>query len=73
MAIAETGSSGRAGFEEKAMSVILRILFIVAGFITALFVARDSLNFDLVQTWMAILLVIILVGAGSLWALRRKT
>lgn len=55
------------------MSVILRILFVLAGFLTALFVARDTLNFDLVQTWVAILLVAVLMGVGGLWALRRKT
>jgi hypothetical protein len=55
------------------MSVILRLLFIIAGFITALFIARDALNFELIQTWVAILLVTVLVGVGSLWALRRKT
>jgi hypothetical protein len=48
------------------MSVILRVLFIIAGFVAALFVTRDAL-------WVAILLVTILVGAGSLWALRQKT
>jgi hypothetical protein len=55
------------------MSVILRLLFIIAGFIAALFVARNTLNFELVQTWVAILLVAILVGIGGLWARRRKT
>jgi hypothetical protein len=55
------------------MSVILRLLFIIAGFIAALFVARNTLNFELVQTWVAILLVAILAGIGGLWARRRKT
>jgi hypothetical protein len=55
------------------MSVILRILFIAAGLITALFVARDALHFELVQTWVAILLVTFLIAIGILWALRRKT
>ena len=53
------------------MSVILRIVFVIAGLITALFVARDTLHFELVQTWIAILLVAVLVGAG-LWGLRRR-
>jgi uncharacterized membrane protein len=55
------------------MSVILRIVFVIAGLITALFVARDALNFDLIQTWTAIVLVTVLVGVGSLWAWRQKT
>jgi hypothetical protein len=58
---------------EQAMSVILRIVFVIAGLITALFVARDALNFDLIQTWTAIVLVTVLVGVGSLWAWRQKT
>jgi hypothetical protein len=55
------------------MSVILRVLFIIAGLITTLFIARDALNFELIQTWVPILLVAVLLGVGSLWALRRKT
>ena len=55
------------------MSVILRILFVVAGLITAPFVARDALNFDLMQTWVAILLAAVFLAVGTLWALRRKT
>ena len=55
------------------MSVILRILFVAAGLITALFVARDALNFELIQTWVAILLAAVLLAVGTLWALRRKT
>jgi hypothetical protein len=55
------------------MSVILRILLVSAGLITALFVARDALNFELIQTWVAILLVTVAVGVWSLWALRRET
>ncbi|WP_198024686.1 hypothetical protein [Bradyrhizobium sp. Cp5.3] len=55
------------------MSVILRILFLLAGAITALFVARDALNFGIIQTFVAVLLVTAVLGAGSLWSLRRKT
>jgi hypothetical protein len=58
--------------EEQAMSVILRLVFVIAGLITALFVARDALHFDLVQTWTAIVLVTVLVGVASLWAWRQK-
>ena len=54
------------------MSLILRIVFIMAGLITALFVARDALHFELVQTWVSIALVIVLVGVGSVWLLRWK-
>ncbi|WP_201723620.1 hypothetical protein [Bradyrhizobium neotropicale] len=55
------------------MSVILRILFLLAGAITALFVARDALNFGIIQTFVAVLLVTAVLGVGSLWSLRRKT
>jgi hypothetical protein len=55
------------------MSVIFRILFIAAGAITALFVARDALNFTIIQTFVAVLLVTAIVGAGSFWSERRKT
>ena len=54
------------------MSLVLRIVFVLAGLITALFVARDALNFELVQTWVSIALVIVVVGVGSVWLLRRK-
>ena len=58
---------------DMAMSIIFRILFIIAGAVTALFVARDALNFTIIQTFVAILLVTAILGAGSLWSLRRKT
>lgn len=56
-----------------AMSLIFRILFVIAGAVTALFVARDALNFTIIQTLVAIMLVTAIVGVGSLWSLRRKT
>jgi hypothetical protein len=54
------------------MSAIFRIFFVVAGAITALFVARDALNFTIIQTFVAVLLVTATLLAGSLWSLRRK-
>lgn len=58
---------------DMAMSIIFRILFVIAGAVTALFVARDALNFTIIQTFVAILLVTAILGVGSLWSLRRKT
>jgi hypothetical protein len=58
---------------DMAMSLIFRILFVIAGAVTALFVARDALNFTIIQTLVAIMLVTAIVGVGSLWSLRRKT
>jgi len=54
------------------MSLILRILFVLAGAITALFVARDALNFTIIQTFVAILLLTGVLLAGGLWSMRRK-
>jgi hypothetical protein len=54
------------------MSLILRIVFVLSGLIAALFVARDALNFEFVQTWISIALVTVIVCVGSLWLLRRK-
>jgi hypothetical protein len=54
------------------MSLILRIVFVLAGLITALFVAREAVQFELVQTWVSIVLVIAAVGVGSIWLMRRK-
>jgi hypothetical protein len=52
------------------LSFIVRILFILAAPIAALFVARDALNFGLVQTLVAMLLVTGFVTAASLWSNR---
>lgn len=60
-------------WRDTTMSLILRILFVIAGAVTALFVARDALNFTIIQTFVAILLVTAVLLAGSLWSLRRKT
>ncbi|KGJ69366.1 hypothetical protein BJA5080_04872 [Bradyrhizobium diazoefficiens SEMIA 5080] len=65
--------SGSCRPGDATMSLILRILFVLAGAITALFVARDALNFTIIQTFVAILLVTAVLLAGSLWSLRRKT
>ncbi len=49
---------------------IVRILFILAAPIAALFVARDALNFGLVQTLVAMLLVTGFVAAAAVWSNR---
>ena len=41
---------------------VVRILFAIAAPITALFVARDALNFGLIQTMVTMFLVTGLVG-----------
>jgi hypothetical protein len=52
------------------LSWIVRILFILAAPIAALFVSPDSLNFGLVQTFVAMFLVIGFVALGAAWSAR---
>jgi hypothetical protein len=49
---------------------IVRILFILAAPIAALLVSRDALNFGLVQTLMAIVLIVAFVGLAAAWTAR---
>jgi hypothetical protein len=49
---------------------IVRILFILAAPIAALLVSRDALNFGLVQTFVAMFLVVALVGLAAAWTAR---
>jgi hypothetical protein len=50
---------------------IVRILFILAAPIAALLVSRDALNFSLVQTLVAIVLIVAFVGLAAAWTARR--
>jgi len=50
---------------------IVRIFFILAAPIAALLVARDTLTFDIVQTFIAIILMTALAGIGAAWATYR--
>jgi len=49
------------------MAWIIRIFFIIAAPIAALLVARDTLNFDIVQTFVVIILMTALLGFGAAW------
>ena len=51
---------------------IVRIIFVIAAPITALFVARDALNFGLIQTFVAMLLVTALVGLIAAYSGRKR-
>jgi hypothetical protein len=51
---------------------IVRILFVMAAPFTALFVARDALNFGLIQTFVAMLLVTALVGLITAYSGRNR-
>jgi hypothetical protein len=50
---------------------IVRLLFILAAPIAALLVSRDALNFSLVQTLVAIVLIVAFVGLAAAWTARR--
>ncbi|MBN8968877.1 MAG: hypothetical protein J0G95_10495 [Rhizobiales bacterium] len=52
------------------MSLLIRLLLALAAPITALFVARDALNFDVVQTFVAVGLVAILCIVAAFWPWR---
>lgn len=45
----------------------IRLLFVVAGFIASFFVARDALNFSMVQVMIVVLLFTTLVGILTFW------
>jgi hypothetical protein len=49
------------------LSWIVRILFILAAPITALLVSRDALNFGLIQTMVAIGLIVAFVALAAAW------
>ncbi len=48
---------------------ILRSLMFLAALITGLFISCDELNFDIVQTLIAIVLIAVSVLAGAVWTL----
>lgn len=47
---------------------ILRLLFVVAGFITSIFVAHDALNFSVVQMVIAVLLFTLCMAIITFWS-----
>ena len=53
------------------LSWIIRILLAIAAPIAALFVARDTLNFSLIQTMIAIVLIVAFIAVAALWPSRR--
>jgi hypothetical protein len=54
------------------MPWIIRILMVVAASIAGLFVARDTLNFDILQMMIAILLVVGLLILFATWPRSRS-
>ena len=55
------------------MSLLIRLLLLVAAPITALFVARDALNFGIMQTLVAVALVVVVLLLASFWPRRRPS
>lgn len=55
------------------MSLFVRLLLILAAPITALFVARDSQHFDIVQTLVATVIATFIVAIFALWPYIRKS
>ncbi len=49
------------------MSLFVRLLLTLAAPITALFVARDSLNFGIIQTMVATVIATLVVAAFAFW------
>jgi hypothetical protein len=58
--------------ERFAMAWLLRLLSVVAATITSLFVARDALNFGIMQTLLMITLIIGAAAIAIAWKARRE-
>lgn len=58
--------------EGLIMSLLVRLLLFLAAPITALFVARDTLNFDIIQTMVATVLVTVIIFIFAFWPFRPK-
>lgn len=53
------------------MAWIVRLLLFMAAPIAALFVSRDALNFGVIETLVAIMLIALFVLAAAIWVSRR--
>lgn len=58
---------------EAQMGVIIRLLLFVAAPVAALFVARDSLNFQIAQVFFAMMIFIAVGVIATFWAGGKKT
>ena len=54
------------------MAWLLRLLSVVAAAITSLFVARDALNFSIIQNLLMITLIIGAAAIAVAWKARRE-
>ncbi len=55
------------------LSWIVRVFFALAAPIAALFVARDVLNFDLIQAMLAIILLVVFIAVVAFWPKQPKS
>ncbi|WP_448955083.1 hypothetical protein [Labrys neptuniae] len=63
----------RGALGDVTMSLIIRLFLFLAAPIAALFVARDSLNFQIAQTFFAMLLLVAIGVVAAFWTARKKT
>lgn len=61
-----------AAAPEILMSLLVRLLLVLAAPVTAMFVARDSLNFGIIQTLVATVIAAIVVIILAFWPYIRK-
>ncbi len=57
----------RLGVRTKNMAWPVRILLLVAGLITGIFIAKDSPQFDLVAAMVGIMLIVLFVFVVAFW------
>lgn len=50
----------------------IRILLVIAGFIASIFVARNALNFDIVQMVVAVILFTLAIAIIAFWPMLFK-
>ena len=54
------------------MAWLIRLILVIAAAITSLFVARDDLNFSIIQTLLTITLLIGAAVIAAAWMARRQ-
>jgi uncharacterized membrane protein YphA (DoxX/SURF4 family) len=70
------GTMGRtlaAGAETPMLSWIVRLLMIVAGFVTSWFIAKDAPIFGVAQVMMTLVLIALIVAVVAFWPQRWTT
>ena len=57
----------------EPMARLLRLLSVLAAAITSLFVARDALNFGIIETLLMITLLVAAAVIAIAWRIRRES